>query len=292
MERVERKAGPRAWLMPRLVIVLLGLVLFVGAHAGGEPEHFMRLVEGDNGRPEALQVAVAAYRDGQGRQVDLVGAVHVADRDYFQELQDRFDDYEMVLYELVGDPDGSERPAGIGLNLVGLLQGGMKDALGLAFQLEEIDYDRPNFVHADMTATEFSEAMKQREETWLGTFMELYAASAVAQSSASQSPEAALLEVLFASDRQQAFKRMMARSLVDQQQVLEVLGGEEGSTLITERNRKALSVLERELDRGTRHLALFYGAGHLPDFHRRLVGEFGFELESVEWLDAWVLDGD
>ncbi|NBB93123.1 MAG: hypothetical protein GVY32_08150 [Gammaproteobacteria bacterium] len=290
MELVERKAGRQAPVMPRVVFMLLGLVLFAGAHAG-EPEHFMRLVEGEDGRPDALQVAVAAYRDGQGRRVDLVGAVHVADRAYFHALQDRFDDYESVLYELVGDPEGSERPAGVGLNLVGLLQGGMKDALGLAFQLEEIDYGRPNFVHADMTATEFSEAMKQREETWLGTFMELYAASAVAQSSASQSPEAALLEVLFASDRREAFKRMMARSLVDQQQVLEVLGGEEGSTLITERNRKALSVLERELDGGARHLALFYGAGHLPDFHRRLVGELGFELESVEWLDAWVLDG-
>lgn len=254
------------------------------------PDSFMRLTEGDDTKPRALQVALAHYRDGQGRTLDLVGAVHVADRGYFEDLQDRFDDYDVVLYEMVGDPGGAGGPpTSIGLNLVGLLQGGMKDALGLAFQLEEIDYDRRNFVHADMTPAEFSDSMKRREESWMGTFLQLWAASSVTQDPSVQ--QAHLLKVLFAKDRQMALKRMMAESLIDQAHVLEVLADEDGSVLITERNRKALSVLERELDRGARDLALFYGAGHLPDFHRRLTAEYGFELELVEWLDAWSLSG-
>jgi hypothetical protein len=268
------------------------LLLIWPALASSEvPDSFMRLTEGDDAKPRALQVALAQYRDGQGRTLDLVGAIHVADREYFEDLQDRFDDYDVVLYEMVGDPGGTGGPpASIGLNLVGLLQGGMKDALGLAFQLEEIDYDRSNFVHADMTPAEFSDSMKRREESWTGTFLQLWAASAISQNAPSQ--QAHLLKVLFAKDRQMALKRMMAESLVDQAHVLEVLADEDGSVLITERNRKALSVLERELDRGARDLALFYGAGHLPDFHRRLTAEYGFKLRNVEWLDAWELRGD
>lgn len=280
---------PHARRLAGCLLLVAGFLLSLQAAARG-PEEFIRLAEHEQGKPRALQVALARYADGQGRQLDLVSAVHVADRDYFVDLQQRFGGYDIVLYELVGSPDGEgERPSGTGMGLVSLLQGGMKDALGLAFQLDEIDYERANFVHADMTSAEFADSMKEREETWLGTFMQLWAASAVMQSRSSKPPEAALLKVLLADDRQAAFKRVMAESLVEQQQVLEVLAGEEGSVLITERNRKALSVLERELDDGARSVALFYGAGHMPDFHRRLTGEYGFELEQFEWLDAWEL---
>ncbi|RFF27922.1 MULTISPECIES: hypothetical protein [unclassified Wenzhouxiangella] len=277
------------YLLKSFLALLLGAACFVAATVHAQvPDSFMRLAEDAEGDPQSLQVALAHYRDQQGRTLHLVGAIHVADRSYFKDLQRRFDDYEVVLYEMVGDPDGKgERPAGTGLNLVGLLQGGMKDALGLAFQLEEIDYDRPNFVHADMTATEFSDSMTSRNESWMGTFMQMWAASTVSQDAAKQ--QAQVLRVLFASDRQLALKRMMAESMIDQARVMEVLADEDGSVLITERNRKALTVLGDELDDGASNVALFYGAGHLPDFHRRLDDEFGFELQNIEWLDAWDL---
>lgn len=271
------------------LVLLVGALLAPPTMAQDAPS-FMRMKAGAEGDSQALQVGLARYRDEQGRSLDLVGAVHVADRDYFKDLERRFDDYDVVLYELVGDPDGGERPAGIGLNLVGLMQGGMKEAMGLAFQLEEIDYQRDNFVHADMTAREFSASMADRNESWAGTFLRLWAASALSQDAAAQ--QAGVLQVLFADDRQLALKRVMAASMVDQARLLEVLAGDNGSALITERNRKALSVLERELDKGARRLALFYGAGHLPDFHRRLTSESGFELQVVEWLDAWDLSGE
>ena len=288
--RLAVGAAPTGWVFS----VLLGLcVLLPGSPLlASEPPEFMRMTESDSGEPQALQVALARYRDRQGRSLDVVGAVHVADRSYFAELQSRFDDYDVVLYELVGDPEGRQEQApraGVGLNLVGLLQGGMKEALGLAYQLEEIDYQRDNFVHADMTPSEFSDSMRSRGESWGSTFVQLWAASVAAQSRSATPPQAQLLQVLFAADKQLALKRVMAESMIDQAHLLEVLAGEDGSVLITERNRKALDVLDRELEGGARRLALFYGAGHLPDFHRRLIADHGFELEQVEWLDAWQL---
>lgn len=293
MEKLRRfGASPRKQVASRVLALLALLSIGLAApSAAADAPRFMRLAESTEGEPQALQVGLARYRDAAGRVLDLVGAVHVADRAYFEDLQQRFGDYDVVLYELVGDPEGRDRPAdsGVGLNLVGLLQGGLKEALGLAFQLEEIDYESENFVHADMTPAEFEASMRERDESWGGTFMQLWAASAVTQDPVAQ--QAGLLAVLFADDRQLALKRMMAESMIDQARVLEVLAGEDGSVLITERNSKALSVLERELEAGHRSLALFYGAGHLPDFHRRLTDRYGFELERIEWLDAWRLDG-
>lgn len=283
---------PSAALVCWLTVAVVLLFIAGSVAAAEPPASFIRLADDADGAPAALQVVVAQYRDDRGRSLDLVGAVHVADRDYFVELNRRFANYDTVLYELVGDPDGGGGgPASPGMALVGLLQGGMKDALGLAFQLDEIDYGRANFVHADMTPAEFSASMAERNESMVGTFVQMWAVSSAAQAAGTHPPEAGLLRILLASDRQLALKQTLAKSLVDQEKLLNALAGENGSTLISERNRKALAVLERELGSGATRLAMFYGAGHMPDFHRRLTAEHGFRLESLEWIDAWDLSG-
>lgn len=282
----------------RLLVLIAALLMSAGLQAQ-VPEHFLRLASDGQGQPRALEVAMVQYRDAAGRTLDLLSAVHVADRQYFAMLDARFERYDVVLYELVGDPDGTgDRASSPGLGLIGLLQGGMKNAMGLAFQLDEIDYRRRNFVHADMTGEELASSMAERGESWLGTFTRLWAASALTREKASGSAESALLIALFAPDRQAAIKRVMAESMVEQQHLFELLASNKGSALITERNRRALQMLERELAGGAQTLAIFYGAGHMPDFHRRVTGEYGFEPVRVEWVEAWNLvdpqadDGD
>ncbi len=88
-----------------------------------------------------------------GAEVDLIGAVHIADKSYYKTLNEMFRSYEALLYEMVTDPEmvkqlkkGNVKDR----SAISALQGGMKEALGLSFQLEEIDYDAKNFVHADM----------------------------------------------------------------------------------------------------------------------------------------------
>ena len=62
------------------------------------------------------------------------------------------------------------------------------------------------------------------------------------------------------------------------------------STIITERNIKALKVLRRELKKASnKELGVFYGAGHFADMEERMVDEFGFERASEEWITAWEL---
>lgn len=274
----------------RLIDASLGLILLLLAlPAAAESPEFLRIDTDPAGQPRALQVAVAAYRAQDGAELDLVGAVHVADAAYFEALNRAFDDYDVVLYELVGEPDAVTRSEPRGTSMIGWLQGGMKDMLGLAFQLDEIDYRRQHFVHADMTAEEFSASMRERDESVLQMLFRAWV-TGMGQQTPEQAAaaQADLLKVLFADDRQHALKTMFAEQLATQSDLIDAMAGPD-STLIVQRNRKALDVLERERAAGHRRIALFYGAGHFPDFHERLVGEMGYEPLDVRWVDAWRL---
>lgn len=68
---------------------------------------FMRFEEDESGA--RLQTGAASYRNRDGVTVDLIGAIHIADRAYYEKLNQRFTRYETLLYEMVGEP--SERRA-------------------------------------------------------------------------------------------------------------------------------------------------------------------------------------
>jgi len=41
--------------------------------------------------------------------------------------------------------------------------------------------------------------------------------------------------------------------------------GPGGSTIVSERNKRALAVLKNQIKKGKRHLAIYYGVAHMPD---------------------------
>jgi hypothetical protein len=258
---------------------------------------FMRVVRDKDDKPLAMQTAIKRYvpadNSNSGLVVDLVGAVHIADGAYYQNLNKDFEKYDALLFELVAAKGnvprkGQNRSTGI----ISGLQNFMKDMLGLEFQLEQIDYERPNFVHADMTPTEFSKAMQDRGESPITMFLRLMQASAEAQSNRKREP-ASPLEIFSAilnRDRAPgALKRIMADELGEADVMLEALNGEEGSTLITDRNKVALKVLREQIDGGKKTIGIFYGSGHMPDMEKRLIQDFGFKLKETRWLTAWDL---
>jgi DNA-binding LacI/PurR family transcriptional regulator len=81
----------------------------------------------------------------------------------------------------------------------------------------------------------------------------------------------------------------MAEQFTDMEVLTAAFGGEEGSTLITDRNGAALEVLSEEIEKGHKRIAIFYGAAHMDDFDQRLKKDFDLEPGEVEWLEAWDL---
>ncbi|MCA9262874.1 MAG: hypothetical protein KDA60_03455 [Planctomycetales bacterium] len=253
---------------------------------------YIRIRRDSDDNPTAMETAVVRFATEDGRHtVDLVAAVHVADKPYYDELNRRFQEYDAVLYELVA-PAGTRVPRGGAPRTSGvsLLQGGMTDVLNLSFQLDCVDYQQPNMVHADLSPEEFSASMKARGESGVKLFFRMMGHSMAQQSnSKAKNSDAAVLAALFSKDRDHRLKQIMAEQFEDMEGALNAINGPDGSTLVTVRNAKALSVMKKEMDQGKKKLAIFYGAAHLPDMEQHLVKDFSMQQKNQTWLQAWDL---
>lgn len=260
-----------------------------------DPQKFIQIRQ-EQGEPSALQMANVRYVPQNGippdMYVDLISVVHVADKDYYQKLNELFEDYDVVLYELVAEEGTRVNPNDKSgkKSLLHGLQTTMKNVLGLSFQLDEIDYNKPNFVHADISPEEFSKSMDARGESFFSMFLRLWLVSLQQQTT---NPNAFnnmdLMMALFAEDSEKRLKNLAARQFLDMDPVMKAIEGENGSTIVTERNLKALKVLRQEIEKGHKSFAIFYGAAHMPEMAKVLKKQFKMKKQSVTWLDAWDL---
>jgi hypothetical protein len=258
---------------------------------------FIRIRRGEDGTPLALETAIVRYVPVDGDRkvaVDLIGAVHVGDQAYYDALNKRFADYDVLLFELVAPP-GAKIPKG-GRNgrssghPVGAMQDGLKSVLDLEHQLDKIDYTAENFVHADMSPDEFSKTMEDRGESFMQMFFRLMGQGAAQQASGGGSNDLGMLLALFSKDRATKMKIAMAEQFENLEGQMAAFDGPEGSTIITERNRKAFEVLDKQIKDGKKRIGVFYGAGHLPDMEERLVRDFKLKRDGDEqWVEAWSL---
>ncbi|MEM8735847.1 MAG: hypothetical protein AAGG44_16580 [Planctomycetota bacterium] len=260
---------------------------------GTKAPEFVRILR-EGKKPLALQTATVKYQKPgviDGPEITLIGAVHIGEAEYYSELNQSFRKFDGLLFEMVMDPgmevpDPEER----GVSPVSTIQTGMKDTLGLTFQLDEIDYKAKNFIHADMTPTEFMETMKKREEGLVNMMLRSIGAGLAMQSTGKSSGDIDLLAAMVSGNREMAMRRAFAEQMETMDGQMAALTGKDGkSTLITERNAKAFEVMDRELEAGKKKLGIFYGAGHLKDMHKRLVEEYGMVPAETTWQSAWNL---
>ncbi len=275
------------WLVAALFCAFLGKV--------ARAEEFIRVDED----PSAvrLQTAVTHF-EKDGAKVDLIGAIHIADKAYYNSLSTRFTTYDSLLFEMVGGekfpaPKAEAapvppEPAGAAVtkkqpNLSGLhkIYETIATYLDLTGQVDQIDYTTKNFVHADLTSDEFFDLQAARKES-LFTFM-LKASLAAKKTSLPQPDSFKLLQGIVTHNAN-LIKLQVVHTLGQGDNQIASLMGD--SVIITDRNKRCLEVMQRELDAGHKVLGIFYGAAHFPDMSKRLL-EQGFVLKGQDWLTAW-----
>ncbi|MBQ17585.1 MAG: hypothetical protein CMJ65_10715 [Planctomycetaceae bacterium] len=272
---------------------------------------FVRLVR-DKKTKEPIRMETATVRyvlkpkntakptaDKPGRRpvtVDLIGVVHVGERSYYDRLNRQFEQYDALLYELVAQQGARPSPKGKAAsnNPAGFLQNAMKSMLRLEHQLENIDYTKKNFVHADLSPEEMAEAMRKRGDNGLtitlGILADMIRQQNLAGSRKKGAPAAEEVDfftLLADPNGPVKMKRMMAEQMV----TMDSTGGV-GKTLdrilVQDRNEAAIKVFRQQVAKGKRRLGIFYGAAHMPDFHRRLAA-LGFRPQKISWATAWDL---
>ena len=259
---------------------------------------FLRLTRDSNRTPLTLETAVVRYTSSHEKNsdltVDLVAAIHIADKSYYQQINRELKTYDAVLYELVATeesktPHPNDRESHHPLSLV---QNGMKDLLGLEFQLKGIDYTCNNMIHADMSPDQFAQSMQQRGESLTTMFVRMVGYALARQNAANGQQSSQILLAFFDKNRTLKLKRIVAEEFEDGEDSMAALEGPTGSTLITGRNQVALEVLRKEIAAGKKKIAIFYGAAHMPDFQKHLQAEFGLAPTDTRWLVAWNLKSE
>jgi len=262
---------------------------------------FMRVTKPEGRRlATSYDIAIAQFTDEKGGvQVDLIGAVHVGDAAYYEELNEIFKRYDVVLYELVADtgtrPD-RDRTGNEPQSVLSAFQSAMGTALALEHQLNHIDYHAKNLVHADLSPEEFFRRVADR-----GDIIQMFYRALILGIQKSNDPDAQrnemrmqgrLLGSLLVSDPALSLKRVLADEMMSQMDEVGVIIGGESSAIITDRNAAALKVLRQQIAGGKKKIAIFYGAAHLPEFASSLEKDFQMKKTSMEWVIAWDLTRD
>ena len=263
-------------------------------------DRFLRIRKDERNRSIALETSIVRYEkiteNNTRIVVDLIGAVHVGEADYYAQLNKEFEKHEALLYELVA-PEGTVIPKGgraqddseIPTNPVAALQMGMKSILELEFQLELIDYTKDNFIHADMSPEEYGESMEENDESITGYALKGIGQSMALQAAGKGGGELGMLMAMFSKDKSVRMRRSMAKQMISMGGGMVMFEGKNGSTIVDHRNTKCMSVLKEQIEAGKRNLAIFYGAAHLADMEQRLLNDFGMKRGGTRWLTAWKL---
>lgn len=264
---------------------------------------FLRIQRDAVNEPTGLETAVVRYAAPGGLTVDLVSVVHVGDKVYYQKLNKLFEQYDVVLYELVA-PRGTRPPQGgrrDGGNPLAMVQEIMKTVLDLESQMEHVDYTKKNFVHADLSFEEMAKVMRARGDDGFTLALGVAADLLRQQNLMSQKPAkpapggrqpdsvSDIFSLLLDPAGGSKLKQLLAQQFETMGDLAGGLGQTLNTLLIGDRNAAAMKVFQKELATGKKKIAIFYGAAHMPDFEKRLQTDFGLQRQDEKWLTAWDL---
>ncbi len=236
-----------------------------------------------------LQTAVFRYESGNSR-IDLIGAVHLADKAYYDFLNRYFEQYDVLLFEMVGGEILGNNPAeppveeakkdGDALVALGSIYASLENTLGLVGQAAHIDYLADNFVHADLTLAEFETLQKERGESLLSFMIQ----SSISAARPEKEPNSFKLLYGILRKRPDLMKLELMETMALGDEQIDAIVGE--NVIIDDRNAKCIEVLKKQVLAGHQTIGIFYGAGHLPGLERSILG-LGYKRTFTQWLNAW-----
>ncbi|KAL3535752.1 hypothetical protein ACH5RR_004213 [Cinchona calisaya] len=226
-------------------------------------------------------------------QVDLVSTIHMAEKEYFETLQNELELYDCVLYEMVVSRENLESTrnspslkivkdlGSCGFDTKESIQRRIATVLKLDFQLDCIDYQSENWFHADLDLETYDLLQQQKGEIpsdkmhrWTKAIVQVTSMPEDLDPLISQASYCAAMKVFLA--------KLLKSELTGVTTTVE-----ERSVINGERNKAAIEALRRAIDEGHKKIAIVYGVGHMPDLGQGIREEFDLVPYQVQWITAW-----
>jgi len=249
---------------------------------------FIRVTEDDEN--VQLQTSVTRYvKDGVN--VDLIGAVHIADKQYFTDLNALFTKSEVLLFEMVGgdkmeggEKVNEEKQKDLQFSILGAMHNTMQDKLDLAGQKDHVDYGKENFVHADLSMEEFQKLQKEKKESIFSFALKNAQNQAKGVGGPVKQPSMIKLLKALVTGNADLLKLNIVHTLGQGDDQIAAFAGK--SVIIGDRNEKCLQVMNDQIVTGKKNIGIFYGAAHFPDMEERMI-KMGFKKTTQFWMTAW-----
>ncbi|MBQ6826908.1 MAG: hypothetical protein IJO46_02755, partial [Thermoguttaceae bacterium] len=279
----------------------------IDSNDSNDGELWLRLERDERGVPQRLATSIVRFegefraKDGETRSVavDLIGAIHLGEPDYYERLNAEFKEYETVVFELVAEKGFEARDLAAAqeakkaapaspLDALSFLQQSLADALGYVYQIEGIDYSAPNLKRGDANADDFLLRLATG-----GDVPRFFADASLESIFTSNNGrfEGWALAYFAAKNKRLTLRRLFADELAQTELASEP--GARETTLIHYRNKIAINAALEELEAGKTKIAVFYGAAHLDDLARRVERtlENPRRLEP-RWFTAWSMESE
>lgn len=255
----------------------------------------------------ALQIAVRDYvpLDGRGPRLRLVGAIHIASRNFYTDVQSVLDQADCVLFEGVSDAPGDFKrdPAA---RKKDHLYTKVADALGLITQFEGIDYRRDHFVNADLSPAQMralleADIAKGGEDAVAArAAKEQFATLTKMMKGGGGGMTGVMVNLMLGFVGQSPkLRATLLLTLASADPSADPSFGQAGKgaarlgrLILDDRNAAVLEALRDKVDDlgSDQTVAVFYGAAHLRGIEDALIRRFGYVPGATRWLTAFEVD--
>ncbi len=172
------------------------------------------------------------------------------------------------------------------------IQQAMADALGLAFQLDVLPYEEPNWFVSDLTIDEVESKLEEggADTALIDTITGASFAAKIANGMMQVIP---LLDALSGGGASSTARLLMIEVLsMADTQLMQGVEPELLEVIIVDRNTEVLSDLATVLDSAedVSSIGILYGAGHMADLSQRMEKLFGYVPVEDKWFSSMSVD--
>lgn len=266
--------------------ILASLVLLQGPTANGGYTRFVTKPDGTLEMSTAAQQLVASGKP----DVWLVGAIHIGAKPYYTALQSLLDAQGAVFYEGVRPsataPSIAQRqttpkpPAAPAPRATYKI---LSDAIGLDFQVEDIDYRRANWANVDLTMDDLDRINKAQSGGKPSQFDQV---KGMLDPNGAAAKSLTGVMGMATPGMKEAIKILMIKTAGSDN-----APGLDPATeriILQARNKVVIEALNDASfsTRAPKSIAVFYGAKHMADLQSSLVGQYGYRLGEKRWFAA------
>jgi len=188
-------------------------------------------------------------------------------------------DTDIVVRSEPYTPNDPRKPAPEGI------QTQLANALHVSFQLDEMDTTNPEWVNADIDIKELQEQLAGLGED------NAMILNLIEGNSFSAKLMGFVLKFVARSPTMSSMMKLVMMDMLAMLETTDMMNGQldaVNEVILHGRNRTVIEYLKAELKAHPDHkdIAIFYGAGHMPELEEIITSTLGYEFESNIWTDA------